>query len=1040
MKYLLSGLLLIFSFTTFAVDDSGEIKNCYPAKQFGAKYGNWADADLKNNMDLEACSKFLKPTDERLETNSFFATKDDYRKQRTRLDELGNDTDRTIEYADEENIFSYYFLVLAFIYGIPSTAYTMTNLLAATKARKVLEGTTTTLREALSSLAIINLPFILLYITIETTASWNYTTHKGAPIEDLKEFINFDFSELSQTFNDSNAYLARSMIYAGVIDASTSLNEMTRKRGSSIEIDATLLGDKSNDNNPSIATYTDYESECQKMSSYADVSSESSVSIANFSFNRITTEASLRSGGDSNNYNCTDHFGKTSATLTVHSRTPQITKNWLSNTLNTDLGQELNFTQGFSAMFDKAAGIVGEENEKITNTASQNTESIINELHFAEMAVKQSKKGSVEVDTKTTIAFKSLVKVIQSNMGDNFNYRAIDGISRIDDIAKETIKLQQYKYARIYGREIEESEFSSNVYKNGYFYLSQYIRETSLLVLELDCMNTGGQEEKFLFRKDFAEKFNDQDKNSLAKHSLHFANVSPLHCYKYKNNILTEAADPEDRFDIEEEVENRTLAIVTWLKAMDVAGMNLILSNQQMNYDLIVDTLNSLDTTISSSVDAHSMLVNEKQKILKAFSIANDTYRVQKHQSYNTDIPSLYYNFGKYSKNVHLLTPQIQAEIAISKGLPYYDLKWYFDILKENNITEKSRQVTEAKGNLESILTLKCAVTREDGSCYTGLAQLNKASFDKAFTFTTTMIAYKSLIDLGETACSSGNISEGGASAVFGVAMKAGGAFVCGAASLLDGFNEIFVSPAIDFGVVGTISTFTATLSPMLIDVISPFYVLLFLLVNITVYCIVRSYEMAANIWRYGSSFKDGTVEESIESFNQLNDFKYSGKVLKAISYSTVAPLVLVNIWLFLYLNPIIGGFLFDMGVVTIPTDAGSALFTWILQALIFLIATYVLTLKIIPFLYSKGKDIFNIQSNSSQSSDVLDTAILTAVVMKGAEVTTTTRNKVSNVKEKAKRSAKSKKEEISKKPSNPIPTKSFNVDKDVAKNDKNIE
>ncbi|SGZ15674.1 hypothetical protein [Moritella viscosa] len=1033
MKYLLSGLLLIFSFTTFASDDSGEIKNCYPAKQFGAKYGNWADADLKNNMDLEACSKFLKPQDERLSTNSFYATKDDYRNQRTRLDELGNDTDRTIEHADDENIFSYYFLVLAMIYGFASIGYIMTNLLAAGKSGKVSDGATSTVREVLTSSGIVNLPFILLYITIETTASWNFMTHKGAPIEDLKEFINFDFSELSQTFHDSNAHLADSMIYAVMIDTATSLNEMTHSRISGVKIDATVFGDKSNDNKPSIASYNDYESECMKMSSYADVSSESSLSIANFSFNRITTEAKLRSGGDTNNYNCIENFDGVSKTVTVFSRIPEITKNWLGDSLDADLGQELNFTQGFSAMFNKAAGAVGEENEKITNTASQYTESIINELHFAELAVKQSKESNVEIDTKTTSAFKGLVKLIESNMGDNFAYEEIEGISRIDYIAKDTSKLQQYKYARIYGREFDESEFSSDVYKNGYFYLSQYIRKTSLLALELDCINTDGQEEQFLKRKNFAEQFNSQGKNSLAKNSLYFAEVSPLHCYKYENGILTEGANPEDRFDIEEEIENRTLAIITWLKAMDTAGMNLILSNQQMNYDLIVDTLNSLDTTISSSVDAHSMLVNEKQKILKAFSVANDSYRVQKHQSYNTEVPSLYYNFGKHYENVHLLTAEKQAKKALSKGLPYYDLKWYFDILDSNNITEKNRQVTEAKGNLASILTLNCQITRKDGSCFTPLAQLNQVSLDKSFLFTTTMIAYKGLIDLGEAGCASGNISDGGASAVFGTVLKgAGGAFVCGAVNLIDGFNEIFVSPAIDFGMVGTTASFATTLTPVLIDAVSPFYVLLFLLVNITLYCLVRSYEMSVNVFKYLSSFKDGTTEESIEAFEQLNDFRNSDKILKAIAYATVAPLVLVYIWFFFYLSPVIGGFLYDMGLVTIPSDAGSALFSWILQALIFIVATYVLTFKIIPHLYSKGKDIFNIQSSSSQSSNVLDTALVTAVGMKAMEVSTTAKNKVSNVTKKAKKAAKYKKEESLKESSNPIPTKSFNVNKSV--------
>jgi hypothetical protein len=1039
MKYLLSGVLLLFSFATFAADDSGEIKNCYPAKVFGAKYNNWSDADLKNNMDLEACSKFLKPEDERLETNSFYATKDDYRNQRGRLEELGNDVDNTIEYADEKNYFSELFLLLAFINGIPATAFIIVNIIATTKAGKVSEGVTGILRELLTSLAIINLSAILLFITIETTASWNFTTHKGAPIEDIKKFIKFDFSELSQTFEDSNSHLAYSMIYAGIIDASTSLYELKFNRGSDVEIDATLFGDKSNDNNPTIPVYTDYENECQKMSSYADVSSSSDVSIANFSFSRITTEAKLRSGGDTNNYDCTDHFGNKVYTSTVQSRTPEINKNWLSNTLNPDLGQDLNVTQGFSAMFNTAAGVVGEETEKITNTASQNTESIINELHFAEMAVKQSKKGKTEVDTKTTPAFKGLVKVIESNMGDNFDYKAIKGVSRIAYMGKEISKLQQYKFARIYGREFDESEFSSDVYKNGYFYLSKYIRKTSLLALEIACINNNDEAEKFFKRDKFAVKFNGQDKTSLAKHSLRFTDVSTLNCFKYENNTLIAGADKEDLFELEEEVENRTLAIVTWLKAMDIAAMNLILSNQQMNYDLIVDTLNSLDTTLSSSVNAHSMLADEKQKILKAFSIADDSYRVKQYQTYNTDVPSLYFNFAKHKKNAHLLTAEKQEDLAVSKGLPYYNLQWYFNILDKNNITEKNRKVTEAKGNLEAILALYCPITKKNGDCFTPLAQLNKVSFDKVFLFTGTMIAYKGIIDLGETACSN-NISGGGSSAVFGAVVKgAGGAFICGVTSVLDGFNELFLSPAIDVGVGASIATFAATLSPVIIDALSPFYILLCVLVSVVVYCLVRAYEMTANVWRYVSSFKDGTIDEDIEAFDQLNDFKNSDKILKAIAYATIAPIVLVNIWLFLYLNPIIGGFLYDMGLVTVPTSAGSALFSWILQTIIFVVATFVL-IKIILFLYNKGKEILNIQSSGSQSSNVLETAAITAVTMKAIDVSTTNVHKAGKFKEKAKQAAKYRKEERLKESSNPIPKKSFNLDKAVDKKDENIE
>ncbi len=959
--------------TTNANADSGEIKDCVPASQLTQKIHNFNKIDLGNYSSFMPCS-YVTNANKVIDNIEAFATKDNVRYIKGYLI---NGTHRYQEIEDavpEENHNQTFIQWCTVIFSaLVAIFFTIVSLVSFIK-KETMKGSLHLVFSALLCSLIYNFGYVLTFIFVWLDGWMNYISLQNAAFDDFEAVRNANFKDIAPALNQNNALLYASVQMTSVKNEATKQHLRRSLFGKRLELDATVMGDEENTNLPTFEEYNNYRKHCEQLDR-AETDSDFKLHIMNLDFSYIPVVGEMHSGGDTSEWNCSDHFGKEVITAFNHSKTPITITRFLEGLIEPDMAADLNIVQKAKVAFDKKVGKANLLLEKVSEVASENVQLVESQLLLALAAIKDADADANNSDPQETSSYKTLEASHTMRMGDIFNF-SIEGMSSIDQITLSAVAAQQFKSATLAGYKPNngsEIDYISDKYETGYYYLFDFVDETSRMALEKDCIRTDGYNgsgNRFNDRNEYATLYNSYTDEPL--HTLGtFGGQSETHCFKFVGDKLVAGANPKDLKSLEKEIEQRNRAVMLWLTAMDNASTKLILDKPDLNDELLVDFLNTLDTSFQSTVDTHLVFTDLKQKLMQSFNTVADSFYADfasDNLYQETSKPQVYFNFEKFYQNVE---QQDLDSIIISKGLNHYDLSEYFKdtgyALDELEIERK----LEAKGNIAEMLRPKCPVYDSTGTkCKANTPQLVSGLTQQFLQATIYLAAFKTGATAGAEICDLTSVDVGG-----GMKMSKGGLVGQGICAIMygaDAIDNTIVTPSLALTGAITVGLKVSSLLPSVGDLYVFFllpligFVFLLVFIPLTVLLMIRNIIVLV------------TNYDEEDALDKLMNFDKSVKLLKSFCISILVLLLLTALF-FHFLTASYAGAIYDLFIKYF--DVETIIFVQIGIVIALALAMIYYCLKFIPSVLSDTKDyvhkIFETEAPTSrESSDATAAAV----------------------------------------------------------------
>ncbi len=968
--------------TTNANADSGEIQDCIPAPQFTQKINNFSKVDLDSYSSFMPCSDVTN-ADKVIANIEAFATKDNVKL----ID--GYIKNRTHRYQDiedampEVNHNQTFIQWCAIIFsGFVAIFFTIIAIVSFTKKETMKGGLHLVFAGLLCSF-IYNFAYILTFVFVWFDGWMNYISLENAAFDDFEAVRDANFEDIAPALNQNNALLYASIQMTSVRNEVTKQHLRKKLFGTRMTLDATIMGDESNTKWPTFEEYNDYRKHCEKLDR-AETNSELKIHVMNLSFSYVPVTAEMKTGGNTSEWNCSDHYGWEETTAFNHSKTPTTITRFLEGLIEPDMATDLNVTQEVKAAFDKKAGEANLLLEKVSEKASENVQLVESELQLALAAIKDADADENNSDPQKTSSYETLEASHTMRMGDIFNF-SIDNMSSIDQITLSAVAAQQFKNATLAGYKPtngSEIDYIDDKYEIGYYYLFQFVDETSRMALEKECIRTDGQNGS-------GNRYQDRDKyatlyNSYKDEPLHtlgtFGGVSEPHCYKFVGDKLVAGANPADLKSLEKEIEQRNRAVMLWLTAMDNASTKLILDKPELNDDLLVDFLNTLDTSFQSSVDTHLVFTDLKQKLMQSFNTVSDSFYAEFTSNAlgelykDTNQPQVYFNFEKFYTYSQLHDNEGNLDlgtIITSRGLKHFDLSEYFkDTAYALDELEIERKL-EAKGNMSEMIKPICPVYDSTGKdCEANAIQI-VSGLEQQFKQTTIYLAaFKIGATAGAELCKLTSVDVGG-----GMKMSRAGVFgqaLCSFMYAADAIDNTIVTPTLALVGAITAGLKISLLLPSLVDLYLLFIFAIYGLVLFVVFIPLTIFLMIRNVFVLFTNYDEEDVLDKVMNFDK------SVKLVKGFIISILV-LLISAVLFFVLLTGSYAGAIYDMFIKYF--DVETIIFIQIAIVIALALAMIYYCIIFIPSVISNTKDyvhkIFETDApTSKESSDAMTAAV----------------------------------------------------------------
>lgn len=973
MKHLIIIFMSLITLATNANADSGEIQDCIPATQFTMKIQNgFLKSDLDNYSAFKPCDN-VNDADKLISEIELFATKDDVKFSKKLLQ---NGTHRYQDVEDampETNVNKTFIQWCAIIFsGIVATYFTVVGIMALT-TKDYMKGGLFTVAGGLISYLMYNFTTILVYVFVWLDGWTNHISLENAAFDDFEAVKNANFEDIAPALHKTNALLAASVQMTSLKNEVTKHHLRKRLFGTRMNLDATVMGDESNTKWPTFKEYNDYRKHCEQLDR-AETNSELKIHVMNFNFSYVPVTAEMKTGGDTSEWNCSDHFGKETITANNHSKTSTTITRFLEGLPEADMATDLNITQEMKAAFDKKAGEANLLLEKVSEKASENVQLVESELQLALAAIKDADADENNSDPQKTSSYETLEASHTMRMGDIFNF-SIDDMSSIDQITLSAVAAQQFKNATLAGYKPNngsEIDYVDDKYEIGYYYLFDFVNESSRLALEKDCIRTDGYSgsgNRYQDRVDYANIYNDYADEPL--HTLGtFGGQSEAHCYKFVGDKLVAGANPADLKSLEKEIDQRNRAVMLWLTAMDNASTKLILDKPDLNNELLLDFLNTLDTSFQSTVNTHLVFTDLKQKLMQSFNTVEDSFYAEFDLGYlykNTLEKQVYFNFDKFYENVE---HQDLDQIISSLGLTYFDMSEYFkDTAYALDELETKRKL-EAKGNLSEMIRPICPVLDANGKCVANAIQVASGLQQQFMQTTLYLAAFKIGATAGAEICDLTSVDVGGT-----MKMSKGGLVgqaMCAIMYGADAIDNTIVTPSLVVTGAITVGLKVSTLVPSIGDLYLLFLVTLIGVVFIFVFPPLVVLLMCRNLIVVVTNYDEE------DAFEKLINFDKAIKLLKSFGISIIVILPLTALF-YHFLTASYGGAIYDLFIKYF--DVETIIFVQIAIVIALAISMIYYFIKFIPSVIVDTKDyihkIFETEAPTSrESSDAMAGAV----------------------------------------------------------------
>lgn len=945
MKHLLIIILTLASLTANAVPEGGGETECVPSYHLTQKQGNMTTADL--GMVLIPCDGVL---DARAVISNLdqFATKNDIRFFKPMIEKMTHEYQMIEDAMSETNSLTLLFYYLSWISASCISIFIIVLAIASYNNKEISKGVKILFIVGIALLGSANITKIQTYATLKTLGELGKMNYKESDIDTYNEVRNADFSKLVSASSKSNSKILTALKYNSIQNVVTAYH-LKETMGGILDIDATLLGDESDVYRPTEGEFRYYQEHCEQ-TNFGMTDKEFSFLIANFNFSNIPNAGHLLSGGDTSEYNCSDHYGKLTNAISVSSRAIEATDRFMLGLFGSDMGKQLNWLDSLKASFNGTAGGANLVLEKTAEIASKGVDVISPQIQLALDAVKATK---TEYDAKDTVAYRALIESQKSRMGNVYDNNKIKDMSVMQEVALNYIQSQLYKSASIFGHSPEDGEeldFIEDKFAIGFYYISSFLDDTSKLVLERDCIKTDSKNHPF--RVKYATYYNAIENDTPHHTTGKFGGISGAHCYKYKGKLIA-GGNPADLPSITKEIDQRDLALRIFMESFDQASMELIMAKEGLNDDLLVDFLNTLDTTFQSTSDSYLVLTQLKQELIQIFNAVDDSFSVKYHTEEiieDINYPATYYNFNKFYDNVY---QQDLDQIAKSSGLRFFDLQDYFNTDIKSYLDSEDSKAIEAEGVIQALLTPKCPVIDENGDCRSNIIQILKQNYETMFAVAEGLTIYKFSIDLVDGGCNAFQ-SIGSGSGTLKMGSAKGGPWVmafCGLAGGLDSVNEFIVSPAITISWVLVLGTQIGLLIPSFADIFVLVISFTQFYIPMIIIPLMFSFEICRNIVFYLSDVSDK------EAFNRLTDFKATIGGIKVFAWGVIGTLLAGRLAIWLYTSEGLGGGIFD--ALSKNIDAETAITVLLVHFILMIVVFIAVSIKFAPSIVFKVNEQF---------------------------------------------------------------------------------
>ncbi|MEL0628072.1 hypothetical protein [Psychromonas aquatilis] len=890
-------LLLLFSINVSAVEEAVE---CRDAKEIATKIGNFNEADIDNTTSLRVCDSLLLPEDSLLISNlRHLATEEDVLERSDMIERMGGDPVKISSYMDERSILLQWLIDFSQFAAPLGLLFILLITVAVNKHPALLPQ---------SLISILKVVFFLLffisihkvytvamiqYIGQERALMFNQADHKS-----LDEVRNTDLSKLAPAVNRNSTDLASYIHYIEFVNKAT---ELQRKKLSGVDMELEVPWGL-DISNPTFQEFLDYQSVCSS-TDYVEIDRELNAHLLNFNYTHLANEAIFYSGSDNTSlYSCNEkYYGKPVELGRVINNTPTLIKRFFMNNFSENMANDLTFFEEVKASMDKLSGTLSLEMEEAERVAGLSREDIYTLLELAENAQREAREQNISV--YDTNSYMVLEKSHYENMGSLFDYKKIEGLNTVSNIAYQAIKLNHYNFSDLFGTSLNKDPILSDKKDIGYHFAQPYIQQTSAYQAELHCMINDG--ENYEIRQQFALDYNNTPRDSKSKYAPHFGGENEPYCFRFnEDGTITAGGDPSNKKEFTLMIKDRVLAFDLYQTARIRAGINHILENDELDNQLILDAINKITPDMYGALNSYSNLSQIKQQLIGSLSTLGDAYDFIYSLTFDTSIPQTYYNYLRMGEE------NKQDNVNTSKALPRYDLTEYLShsFLELNN--NQIKEIENEENSLAKMARLTCPVIDENGKCIASLYELLSTSNEMMLTQAKSLAAIHFGSSFASGACSAFDKSvDSTVGAVVGKAklftpVGAG----CVIAQVGNAVSEVVIKPVMLVSATAYVATLLASFLPIFVDMIFLLIGPLCFIVPFVIAFAQLCIDMITGAFKY---FAFSKREE--RDFLEMLSLERSTRTVKSAVVIALISLVVLVIITEILRSPQIGGSIYDV-------------------------------------------------------------------------------------------------------------------------------
>ncbi|KXZ35098.1 hypothetical protein A0H77_19570 [Vibrio alginolyticus] len=723
-------LTILFSINSFADQNV----QCVSSQQMANMVGNFDKGKM-----VEACNGWLQKYDPKfMFWSGFVLTSDDILEHKDYLTKKGLDVDQAVKNFKDRIYafgltsihFTTFFFVVFIIAGIVAMNRSGSNKSEQSKNNFYIVGSFL----SIILFTVINFSSFRVYLIAETVGLHNKLIWESHDFESL-ELLNKNVvkAKTSGTANQINKSLA-SALHQDALQTQVKENLIyERMFGADIELDNNSWGKVGKYDLTGLQALT-FSNECLSTKrAEMDYDSEwNFTSLVDFDLDvavMMPESIAISSGGSTSNLECEKgYYGYPYTSTEIHGAFANATTRVFTNQFQSDMAASTSLPSDLKSTFNATLGKAQKIMEKLAENGSNANLQSEGFLLQSLAAVKQANKQNIAIEK--TEMYSKMVAMHEGLIGDEILFKDLEDFSANQALILTRLGGEVYKFSLLSGFCHSENKITGEC-ENGYKPIEEFTKETSRLVIQYNIALAKAPLD-YTFAIDRASTFNQLD---LSHQNEDYAKLTGVHHlgefdldFDGSRPALVAKANPDQLKEMQQEIIDRKLALITFLNVVDEAVYKIAEKNQGDYVDkIIAKTFSEATPTFQSVLKLDKNLINTINQFNNILNTYEDVYSINK-ETWDFTQPQTYFPYAAMIKNPD------EEKIKIfnnQNDLKVYDASMLFDtstIAKINSVSIKDIDYLKLLGIddlIDTFVVGECTLKTETGKCNMSPNQLN---------------------------------------------------------------------------------------------------------------------------------------------------------------------------------------------------------------------------------------------------------------------------------------------------------------------------